>query len=340
MVRIKLIKQIPYKGYVYNLEIEKNHSYCGNGIIFHNCDDILQDPTNELNFSIIEKINRIFMEQVMSLPKEGGEIHLVGTAQHQRDLFFKLKENPGWNWAEYKAIINEANKEVLWPELFSYERLKDIRENEIGDKAFNKEYSCTPVWSEDAYFKLDEIMDVVDKDLKIEKRPASEWKVGTIRLAIDIGKKRHPSHVVVFMIRNGIYTMLYEKFLVNMDYTNQIEFIKKLEEFYLIDEIRYDATRGEFESFAEQNIINRKIWKPIVFTQKIKYQMAANFSKLVTQKKIRLLNNQDMLNSILSVNNNLEAPEIETKFGISHGDAFWSISMAVYEAQSSGGYFS
>lgn len=293
------------------------------------CDDILQDPTSELNFSIIDKITRIFMEQVMSLPKEGGEIHLVGTAQHQQDLFFKLKDNPSWDWQENKAIINELNKEVLWPELFNYERLIEIRNTEIGEKAFNKEYQCSPIWTEEAYFQRNEIMDRID-NLFQRDDPAKEWK-GRLRIiaGLDIGKKMHPSHLVIFTERMSEYHMIFEMFMDNWDYSKQVDFINQLIEFYLIDELRYDDTRGELEGFRERNLINQRIWKPITFTHKTMFDMASNLSRLINQKKLTLLNRQRMINSILSVNNNLQAPESE----IGHGDAFWSICLAVYKQE-------
>lgn len=272
----------------------------------------------------------------MSLPKEGGEIHLVGTAQHQRDLFFKLKNKPGWNWAEYKAIINEANKQTLWPELFNWDRLQELRLHELGDKAFRKEYMCSPVWSEEAYFKLDELMSIVDKNLTIERQSAGNWKSGQIVAGLDIGKKAHPSHIAIFYYRDGIYKMIYEKFFDNWDYTKQVEFIKELEKFYLIDFIYYDATRGELESFVEQNIINPYIWKPIIFSSRSKFQMAGNFSKIVNNKNIVLLNDQRMIDSILSVNSDLQAPETET----GHGDAFWSVALALQASYKGGGYIS
>ena len=247
-----------------------------------------------------------------------------------------------WNWEQYKGIINEENKQTLWPELFPYERMIQLRE-ELGERAFSKEYMCSQVWSEGAYFKREELMKVVGytyEGIKYQieevKHPASEWKEGRIVAGVDIGKKVHPSHISIFQYSKGIYTQIYEKFMFGWDYTKQIEFINGLIDFYLIDEIRYDNTRGEFESFAEQNLIDRRIYKPIVFGTKVKFQMASNFSKNVNNKTIRLLNNQAMINSILSVNEDLDAPE--TEFG--HGDAFWSIAMALYEAPTVRGYIS
>lgn len=316
-----------------------NRGWHGEGVI---CDDILADPTNELNFTIIDKINRTFMEQVMSLPKEGGQIHLVGTAQHQTDLFFQLKSNKSWNWAEYKAILNEKNKIVLWPELFSYKRLCEIRDEEIGEKAFKKEYMCSPVWTEEAYFQREELMRVV-RDIEEVKRSASEYKERKMQIVagLDIGKKTHPSHFTIFQLKNNHYTQIYEKFMDGWDYSKQVDFINGLIEFHLIDRLSYDDTRAELESFRERRLIDSRVWKPIVFKVKSKFDMASNFSRLVNYKKdgvyapqITLLNRQRMINSILSVNNELKAVESE----IGHGDAFWSIALAVYKEGGKYGY--
>ncbi|MCH7534274.1 MAG: hypothetical protein IH948_00730 [Bacteroidetes bacterium] len=309
-----------------------NRGWHGEGVI---CDDILQDPTSELNFTIIDKINRIFMEQVMSLPKEGGRIHLVGTAQHQTDLFFQLKENPSWDWAEHKAILNEKEEKPLWPELFSYERLCEIRRDEIGEKAFKKEYMCSPVWTEEAFFQRDELMEVVN--VKTERVAASVWKRGGYVFAgLDIGKKAHPSHVSIFWRYQNHTTMLYQEFMWGWDYTKQIEHMEWLTKLYLIDEIRYDDTRGELESFREQNLIDKRLWVPFNFSRDTKFKIAGNFSKMVNNKEVSLINNQKMIDSVLSVNNDLQAPQ--TSEG--HGDAFWSIALGLYERPVGGGYIS
>ena len=136
-----------------------NRGWHGAGII---CDDILADPTNELNPTIVNTITNTFFEEVLSLPIEGGEIHLVGTAQHTEDVFFQIKNKaPSFNWESYPAISDENNQKTLWPEMFPYTRLVQIRDEEIGEKAFNKEYQCSPVWSEEAYFKREQIQHAV-----------------------------------------------------------------------------------------------------------------------------------------------------------------------------------
>ena len=296
------------------------------------CDDILVDPSQELNLTIIDKITRVFFEDIMSLPKEGGEIKLVGTAQHSEDLFFKLKDKKNWAWSMNMAVLDEINKVTLWPEMFSYERLMQIRDEEIGNKAFSKEYMCSPVWSEDAYFKRDEIMELVDKGLLQLKGVMSDKAM--VIGGLDLGKARHPSHFTLFLHSDVLIIQIFEVFFDGWDYTKQVNFINAMIETHKIKRIYYDDTRGELEGFKEQQLINPIVWKPVKFTMNEKFKMAANFQKVVTNKSIRFIADDRMIRSILSVNNNLEA--LETVDG--HGDAFWSIALAL-SYKKSGGVF-
>lgn len=291
------------------------------------CDDILADPTNTLNLTVIDKISRTFFEDVMSLPKEGGKIVVVGTAQHQEDLFFKLKVIPSWKWRESKAIIDEPNKKTLWPELFSFERLLEIRDKEIGEKAFNKEYMCSPVYSEDAFFKREEIICLINPALTNNVAKEVKKEVSVIA-GLDIGKHAHPSHLAVFSKnRDGIYTEILSKFFDNVEYIKQASFINELIKSWKIDRVYFDNTRGEFEGFLEQGILMKNLWKPVRFGTQEKYSMAANFEKIVKDKKLVLINDDRQTKSVLAVNNELDA--LETSEG--HGDAFWSISLALSE---------
>jgi len=290
------------------------------------CDDILADPASLLNVSVVEKINRMFFEDVMSLPKEGGELHLVGTAQHPSDLFFQIRKKKRFEWYECTAIVDEKNKTVLWPENFPYDRLIQIRDDEIGEKAFRKEYMCSPVYSEECYLTRESILLVVNPEAK----PATDIDPRERVIAgWDIGKHVHPSHIAVFIKgANGKLFMIFQMFMDNMAYKDQLDYIKGLVERMKIDEIYYDATRGELEGFMEQGIMDRRIFKPVIFKHTLKFAMAAELEKRVNAKTIELLNNSRMINQITTVNNDLQA--IETSEG--HGDAFWSIAMACYGA--------
>ena len=301
-----------------------NRGWHGYGVI---CDDILADPENELNPAVIRKINTAFFVEVMSLPIEGGELHLVGTAQHQEDLFFTIKEkSPSFNWRMYKAILDEPNKKTLWPEMFNYERLIEIRDEEIGEKAFNKEYMCSPVWTEDAFFTRDKILKSINVNLRNSTYP-DKTKFKKIIAGWDIGKHTHPSHFCVFVKENNKYQMIWEEFFDRADYNLQLRKVNQYVELLNIDALYYDATRGELEAFYEQGLMDRRVFKPVVFKVQTKHAMASNFEKIINEGRMELINDNRMINQILCVNNNLDA--IETDEG--HGDAFWSIAMALSE---------
>lgn len=287
------------------------------------CDDILADPSQELNLQIINKITRIVFEDVMNLPKKEGKLFIAGTSAHQEDVFFQIKKKAlDFNWSEWKAITNEITHEVLWKEQFPYDWL--IQKRKQNEKAFNKEFMCSPVYSEDAFFTRDQLNKIIDTELK--KTVSYEGDLD-ILAGLDIGKHAHPSHFAVFKKENNVYTELYHEFFDNVDYKDQVKRINELIGTLRIDKVYFDNTRNEFEPFLEQGIIDKNIWVPEVFSLKRKNFLAHNFFTLATNERIKLINDDRQFQSILAVNNDLDA--LESSEG--HGDAFWSISLAVQE---------
>ena len=173
----------------------------------------------------------------------------------------------------YPAITDELGKITLWPEMFSFERLTEIRDKEIGNKAFSKEYLCTPLWTEDAYFKREQIVDLIDPGLFNLKEVIS--KDYEVFAGMDIGKVRHPSHLAVFMLADGFLIQIGSYWFDHWDYTKQVDFVNSLITPLRIRRIYFDATRGEFESFFEQGIIHRSDWVGVKFTSPEKNKMAA-----------------------------------------------------------------
>jgi len=309
------------------------------------CDDILADPTNLLNTAIIQKINVIFREQVMSLPKEGGWIKVVGTAQDPQDLFFELKNNPSFYWGKYPAITNDKKKLVLWPEFFPWDRLQEIFDF-IGPRAAGKEYLCIPSRAAEAYFHPKHITDCV-RDLvmwKITdkrestfqlqeklKRTSNKKERQKLHIAIkysynpivgfmDIGKKRHPSHIAIFELVKGVAVQRYDLWMDGWEYNKQVKVCQQLCRNFDIDVLGFDNTRGEFESFMENKELPAQM-EPYPFSVKFKNSLAAEFDKRVANHTIHIANNQRTINQILCVGNDLDA--VESYEG--HGETFFTI---------------
>ena len=299
------------------------------------CDDILNDGTEKADAVTIVKITKYFLEKIVSLPKEEGWLKLVGTPQDRKDLFNEIKKLTKFDVHKYKAIINHKTKEVLWPELFSYERLIDIRDNEIGPKAFEKEYQCTPVRSAEQYIEEERLEAAINTDLKNwadlkEARKAMEaaeaqgkprpFKASAAGL--DIGKKTHPSHFAVFEKESG--TQLLSKWFDRVDYEDQIAYCDEAIEIFNIERLNFDNTRGEFENKMERGELGPE-YEPVVFSGKSKFAMAAGVDKALSRKKIQLINDERQTDQIRAVDNDLKA--IATAQG--HGDSFFSICLAV-----------
>lgn len=283
-------------------------------------DDPFQDPENKLDPLKVQKINRIFSTQIIDMPKKGGELHVVGTPQTNEDFFFDKKLMGRFQVLELPAIISEAEKKVLWPDHMDYDELV-IRRQERGERIFNQEYLCKAYYAEHAWFNRERIMDCINPDLKIQFFRKTD---NLVSLGMDVGKKVHPTHISIFERMNNVWVMVYHDFLDGVDYSEQVKIVNDLIDRFDVDQGFFDATRGEFDSFIEQGTIN-KLMKPVTFKSQTKYELAGNFDKLVTEKRIMLLDDKRLLNQILVVDTNLDA--LETNEG--HGESFWSIALAL-----------
>lgn len=288
------------------------------------CDDILRDPEVKLDISQLIKIETVFVEQIMQMPK--AELHVVGTPQDEADLFARLESMPSFNCKRYPATV--ANP--LWPEVFPKERLLTIKAD-IRERAFAKEFECRPVRSEEGYFTSGEIDEVIDARYRNYGYRRKAKINGYCYGGLDIGKKRHPSHISIFAEnRHRRLIQIVSIWLDAWDYNKQVELCRDLVKDYEIQRFCYDDTRAEFEGFKERGELPPEM-KGINFTQKKKFEMAAQFEKGIKNKGIVLLKDERQRRQILNVDNDLKS--METNEG--HGDSFWSNALALDAAKCS-----
>lgn len=295
------------------------------------CDDVLKDPKEKkMNPAIIGEINRIFAEEVESMPTE--ELHVFGTPQSNGDLFSKLEKNPSYNTKRYPAEKNPSTLEALWPEVFPWEKLKEIEAN-IGGKAYNKEYLCMPVRGEEGFFKL-KVLDSICKPRLRNYELLNEVKLRELTYGgLDIGKKTHPSHLTVLGVdRKGRLVQLHDKWMDGWDYKDQIEYCRQAIKIFNMEKLLYDDTRAEFEGFRESQTLPDEM-EGFVMTGKSVWELASGLDSKVTQGKLWLLNIPRSKSQLMNVDNDLKAPETDE----GHSDNFQSLSLAVkaYEQGSS-----
>ncbi len=163
------------------------------------------------------------------------------------------------------------------------------------------------------------------------------WRNSITFGGFDVGKRGNPSHSSIFAIAKDsqlmdnegnpveVIVMIHQKFLDNWEYTRQVDYLTDAVKYFNIQKLYYDNTRGELE---ERSLPRQCI--PVVLSNRTgakakgKAELATNFSKLVEQKRIRLIDEDRFLSQILCVTGDLQAPN--TPRG--HGDSFISVMLA------------
>jgi hypothetical protein len=111
------------------------------------CDDILNDETM---FSEVTRKRQIdyFFSAITPMLIPHGQLIVVGTPLHEKDLYFELKSNIAYKFAEFPAI---KDGKALWPERYSLEDLQ-MRKAEIGSTRFGREYLVQPISDDSSLF--------------------------------------------------------------------------------------------------------------------------------------------------------------------------------------------
>ena len=284
-------------------------------------DDVLRDPENPLNLSQITKVEDHFMTESLFIPLKGVPVIVLGTPMMPGDLLAKLQEDSRFKSRVLPALDPVPDRRVLMPELYSEEWL--LQQQAARPKSFASEFMLIPHFSTEAYFDEEDITKCEVDWLRSASphKEFTDWESGDqIFGGFDVGKKRHPSHLVLFKKRGEYIEQIHQSFLEGWSYSDQIEYLNEVAENFNITSGYIDNTRGELE---DRGLDTR--WRAMTFTRKSKNTMAQIFEKFIHSGTLRLIKDERQKQQILSVSNELKAPE--TPMG--HGDAFFSIAMAL-----------
>lgn len=119
------------------------------------CDDILND-NDGLSESVREKNIEYFFSAVKpTLLPNIGQIIIIGTPFHRKDLYGVMSKTPGWEFRKFPAIIDidKLGERPLWPEYFSLATLKKELA-QMGSIRFGREYLCDPVTDDSSLFPM------------------------------------------------------------------------------------------------------------------------------------------------------------------------------------------
>ncbi|AFZ74548.1 hypothetical protein [Natronobacterium gregoryi] len=315
-------------------------------------DDPFQDDNKQdagLDPGLVLKINRIFKDAIMDIPTGPmAELHVTTTPQTEEDFTFDDQLLADFGRIEEPAIQDYDREEVLWPEWKSYEDLISTKEKR-GRKSFNQEYQITPRSSEVGFFKDEEVAAMTVQALEdygerdLEDRwvaQEEEWEINGCIAGLDIGKKRHPAHLAVFAAVDRIIQVdddvtlrsptghlfqVHSKWMDGWDYKRQVEYCKRAIDYFQIQRLPYDNTRGEYEALEEMGMVPPEM-KPVSLSGGTNREVASSMDVYATTDRIKLLPDGRQNRQLKVVTSDLEA--VET--GEGHGESFWSIGLACY----------
>ena len=298
----------------------KRGTHVDGGLI---ADDLLRDPDNPLVHTQLAKVEETFFREAMYIPNPGVPIVVMGTPMAPNDLLSKLQDDERFNNRVLPVFNPVPNVKVLAPEIRDEKWL--LRESKERPNSFATEFMLTPFLSSISYLNDAEIKEIENEslpsfDIYIQHYDTidSDYTVA----GLDIGKKRSPSHLVIFRSKEVEFKIIQinSTFLDGWDYTKQAEFINEVTRNFEIDRGYFDNTRAELEDRS----LDTSVWTPIIFSPRIKKRMAQIFERFVKNKYLELLMDLRQRSQITCVDNDLNAPV--TPLG--HGDSFWAIAMA------------
>lgn len=295
------------------------------------------ENNNDITPVQIRKINNIVLGDLLPMVKKAGKMRIVGTSMTPSDFYFNPNMQKKFKTWITPAIIDETNKIVLWPEWKSYEELVEIRETMSIDK-FNREYMAMPVTTSNSYLDKDKLLPLMtEENMTFEMH--KELQLQTVIAGFDIGKKRHPSHLSIFVRRTVgedgrgrmlyAYRQVYSFWMDKWDYGDQVDYCNQACEYFNIGRLAFDNTDRVFEWAIEQKKLDPAM-EPIVLNHNNSSSMAAYLGTLVDRGRIRFVNDTRQFNLLLSMGKDLKAPETPGPEG-GHADSFESAMMGVYE---------
>jgi len=286
-------------------------------------DDVLRDPENPLNTGQITKVEDHFMTESLFIPLKGVPVIVLGTPMMPGDLLSNLQKDDRFKSRVLPALDPEPGRRVLMPELYSEKWLLD--QQRARPKSFASEFLLVPHFATEAYFNEEDIVKCEDETLKTfsAHQPFKTEAGDQLFAGFDVGKKRHPSHLVIFRRRGDKMEQVHQSWLDGWNYSDQIQYLNEVAENFNLEKGYIDNTRGELEDRGLNTV-----WHSMTFSVKSKRTMAQIFEEYVVSENLSLVRDERQKQQILSVSNDLKAPE--TPMG--HGDAFFSIAMALQAA--------
>ena len=154
------------------------------------CDDLL-NKQNTRTAMQRDATREWFFEVLKPVLEPNGQMIVVGTAWHKKDLYHELMRKKSYQIRRrYDAIVDAAAHKTLWASRWSWEKLQEELE-EMGTSSFNKAYRNLVTDKASQVFKDEPLQRALDRGSNrtlIYQLDYSNWDLGgmTVSMGVDL----------------------------------------------------------------------------------------------------------------------------------------------------------
>ena len=133
--------------------------------------DDLEEDEQVMNKERRDKLRAWFQNALLPCGSARLRVRMVGTVLHLDSLLERLLNSKNWVTRRFRAHKSfDDFSELLWPERWPEERLRQERENYADNPSgYSQEYLNQPIAEADAYFRKTDFRPMEDRDYKSPK---------------------------------------------------------------------------------------------------------------------------------------------------------------------------
>ena len=159
-----------------------------------------------------EKFVEVFNAEIMNMILPQGQVIVVGTPFHEKDLYSTLKEDPQWHVFEYPAIFPDGS--ILWSNRYNFEALKAKRIT-LGSMIFSREILVRPVSDSTSIFPwsiLEQAFVNMNNISLVSNRQSYPVKLKKVAIGVDWALSANAGADYTEMVAGGLPCYLRPKY--------------------------------------------------------------------------------------------------------------------------------
>ncbi len=278
-------------------------------------------------------------KSMLPIATRGYKVNIISTPAGKSGKFYEIWQNAeDMGFSRHKVNIYRAISDGFKVNLDEIKRATD-------PESFAQEYECVFVDENYAYFTYDEIIQIVeDVDYGSEQNAWNGHKLGQFYMGIDIGRRKDLTAFIVAEKINDIFYIRHIENMRNSSFEAQRLRIEELKCIYNPIRICIDEGGLGMQLAEELRLKFSSTVEPIMFSNKVKEEMATNIKKLIDKKNLRiphhklLMKHMHAIKKVITTAGNIRYDAESTDEG--HGDLFWALALACHAGHSGTGMLS